>query len=257
MRDSRRNRRFAQISVVRGREAELIPPTAAQDEHVISFGSGPDALRPLRDFPNSQHIHLVDSMVGWGDSPAVVLSEFITRLKGLGARAQVEVLEAGFSILDAEILSDRNRFWKLLATQPDMTLHPFTVRVSWVSSTEGRQSKIISLHPAHYQVPASVGAVLSSIPTGEKIGGVLVSGAPIPIGEAGEVVNRRLKPGAIYVTEIYRTPKGEYFIPAEADWVEHLAAMHWRKQLVPPDSAEESSRTHMLNSATTLLFTKP
>src|SRR5258708_1902744 len=63
---------------------------------VISFGSGPDVIRPIADFPLAERFHLVDVLTGWGESPSEVLFEIKKRLLSLHPTAEVQMLNSGF-----------------------------------------------------------------------------------------------------------------------------------------------------------------
>lgn len=230
--DSQQPRAYASISVIRGNEAQAIPASAFYGDHIISLGSGPDIFRPLHDFPTAKHFHLVDSMLGWGNSPQAVVDEFYARLKALGRDVQIEVLQLGFiEQLDASTLDDLDAYKMHFNSTQIEELQPLTVQAKWTSAA-GSQSKTFSLHVSNYLESNSLRAVLARIGSEDRLGAILITGAPVPAPETTlDILVARLKPGGYFVAELFKKPDGEFAMISDAELTSNLGSRFSSKTL--------------------------
>jgi hypothetical protein len=145
----------------------------AEGGHVISIGSGPDVFRPLFDFPKAKHIHLLDSLEGWGDGPFDVLGEIEARLTELGQ---------GVAPLHL-VKNATERVWL----------------VKWHVPGVGIMETYFHLHRLNYNSSQLMRQMLATIPFADKIVGVVLTGAPKPSPSVLKLVTDRLSEGSKFV----------------------------------------------------------
>lgn len=57
--------------------------------------------------------------------------------------------------------------------------------------------------------------VLKSIPADQRLGGVIVTGAPAPYGKSGAIILNRMMSGGIFAVEMFKAPNGEFVDPQD------------------------------------------
>jgi len=194
----------AWVSRLRGTEGPELVRRSLGGQHVLSVGSGADVFRPLRDFPNADHYHLVDVLSHWGTSPRQFLFEMTERLKSLGPDATVRIVKNGFlDQVPAQTRRDGKAFEEYIHRFGEV-LQPLTFEVSWTSKTLGAMKKKFSLHPVSFYSSDQTRILLGSLPNHESLGGVLLTGTlPDAPDNLLEMI-RSLSPRGAFVVDPYR-----------------------------------------------------
>ncbi|MBL7665752.1 MAG: hypothetical protein JNM93_11515 [Bacteriovoracaceae bacterium] len=194
-----------------------------ENNDVVSFGSGPDALRPLIDFPNAKRYHLVDLFRGWGKGPLDVFFEITRRLHNSWPGAKVEITDWGFlnqvtpEIRDAlaevgattqqtEYLKKiggsfelPNSFWESWMQETKIEFwRPWKMTVSWSSEEFGEVSKDFFIHPHNFNEPIQREWLFKEVKT---LAGVVVTGITAP--DHFEQIMNKMIPGGALVLETY------------------------------------------------------
>ncbi|HVE14411.1 MAG TPA: hypothetical protein VNI01_13510, partial [Elusimicrobiota bacterium] len=210
------------FSRLHGWEAPYLDPAGTRDGHVISLGSGPDAFRPVRDFPLAGHFHYVDILRGWGAGPGEVIFEFIRRVQHLAAGGRVRLVEPGFVAQARGLPIER--------PPQDFSRHDFGEDFwrGWVESGDFRKPLVLEaesgsprapprrfyLHPLDYSQPELVEELLAGIPA-DRLVGMLLTGAPVPDDAALALLLDRLAASSgAFVAEVFPTPRFREFLQA-------------------------------------------
>jgi hypothetical protein len=198
----------AAASMLRGAESKTLPIVKNEDGHMLSLASGPDVYRPLYDFPFIKHFHLVDVMVGWGESPSQVIAEVIRRLEEFHPTAKVKILQRGFldHIPENELKTPQrgqtaHTFLKKYLS-PSIAKQPLIVSLKWNSPVWGRQSKVFYLHMADMNSTEQIATILNTIPKKEPLVGILEAGwSGFPDRPAFDLIMDRIDSAGFFIYE--------------------------------------------------------
>lgn len=191
-----------------GPETALIPVRAMEDSHVIYFASGPDVIRPIYDFPWASTYHYADFFLGWGNNPYVALAELLARIRDVFAKNELKWVQKGFLAdfeTDPELFENKNRFWKevLRSSTPAA---PAILKARWISPALGPIEKTFYIHATNMRRGPDVRNMLSHLPPGKSISGVLTIGMEPRMDLTHLYVVPRMKSGAAYVRHKAQTP---------------------------------------------------
>lgn len=180
-----------------GKGAKLskwIPEKSAENELVVSLGSGPDITLPLYIFPTAREIHLVDSWEWWGGGPVTVLQEAFARIKALHNQAVVEVQNAETGFFDSE-----QKIFSWIANNGS----PVVVQVSWQSQSLGERSVRYFFHRVRdYDSRKNRSALLAYLASRGTLGAVVTTGAPYS-NATFDAFFKRLPKGGFWIDQPY------------------------------------------------------
>lgn len=182
---------------------ELVTPPAASVSvggHIISFGSGPDIIRPIYNFPFASHYHLFDLMEGWFGGGELAFRELERRLNHVYPGVKVELVDLGFlefgspEMVDQYPPSSYRRGSSPYAGK-------VTWRLEWKSPAAGQQVKLVTLHLKDYSRLTEALEVLDQIPKGQ-LDALFITGAFLPKGKALDRYLSEVKAGGSVIVDM-------------------------------------------------------
>jgi hypothetical protein len=182
---------------------ELLNPPAASVSvggHIISFGSGPDIIRPIYNFPFASHYHLFDIMEGWYGGGALAFRELERRLYQIHPGVIVERIDPGFLEFGSPEIVDHfppSSYRKGSSPYAGKV----TWRLKWKSPAAGQQLKLVTLHLKDYSRLKDGLEVLAQVPKGQ-LDALFISGAFLPKGKALVHYLSEVKSGGLFIADM-------------------------------------------------------